>query len=67
MAKKLNIQQALDLLQSDEIYSSCDDSSDFDETEVMSLSSENTDYDDDGVEEFDQGHKHEHVLNFQEI
>ena len=49
--KKLNFQETLKLLQSDEIYSSCDES-DFDETQLIeSFSSEDSEEDDSIIED----------------
>ena len=49
--KKLNFQETLKLLQSDDIYSSCDES-DFDETQLIeSFSSEDSEEDDSIIED----------------
>ena len=51
MVKKLNFQETLKLLQSDDIYSSCDES-DFDETQLIELfSSEDSEEDDSIIED----------------
>ena len=51
MVKKLNLQEFLNLLQSDDIYSSCDES-DFDETGLIEpFSSEDSEEDDSIVED----------------
>lgn len=67
MARKLDLQQAFNLLQSSNFYPSCDDESDFDKTQLNEpSSSEDSRDDDDTTDELEVGHKQENLSNVQE-
>ena len=61
MVKKLNLQKSLNLLQKDDIYSSCDES-DFDETQLIEPSSSEDSEEDDSIVEDEEVHPEQEIL-----
>ena len=61
MVKKFNLQESLKLLQSDDIYSSCDES-DFYETQMSELSSSEDSEEDDSIVEDEKVRPEQEIL-----